>query len=970
MKKRILEWCPFQVAVLLCLAGCLKEEEFRQAEDELTGTVVSGKTTVTFDALRTGSKSSMSPEEDRIDNLAIAVFKDGKLDSYGYVVGEESITFELLEGQSYNIYASANTGEFYQIPEESDFLNICTVMTYDISEFSDRLPMCWSRKGVKVTESSQSVGMEMERLVSKIHFSVNKDLLEGLEVTAARLCQGAMAVYPFRWENGNQAIEEDGTIDGDYASEEDLQVLNDGGEIVFYALENCQGDLLPDNTDQWAKVPDNMDYLAYLCTYLEVECRFKEGFLYEGDVTYRFYAGTDNCRNFDVRRNTEQHISLTLSRDGLYRISWMVEPYISVRDGYAAGYLVEGNHPVGGLYAGEVIRYGAVLSDGLAEVLGDGILDCRIVFEADGDGGMIEFGGLEEGPGTDMYCATGTALLPGTGKILLTDRNGVRIATLEDNVRVLTPSMGFSLRESVGDDEKGFLLTSPPQCRINGGNLIFHLYLTDSDGHNLNKSAGAGFDLGVFNFPGTHLNGIPEGIGTESLSVSQTSGRSNSGGPAVTYYVRCDNDGSDPDLNDRLCSLLSGTRSITFDVNEDNLGIWGEGEFEFEVPEAVLTLVDNGWAGYHDTQMSVIVDNPSGLPLQIILWQFISSGQMWTGAGFSQNETWLEENVTIDEFGYIGTVFYPTASVNGITDWDKVSVGGRGGTILAESNGRGSSHILLPDGKEVYPVNGLTSETLRKSLVHYKLESNEMYNMFSVSPSIVPVRFIDSLSDGSEVYNIMYGSDSNGFNDQGVFGDGIGHFNNMSATKLENLCGKHLNGDTGLSIRIDSSGNIYAKTGSGSLTLSFSIKGTADGYVLTYPNGTWGKGQDNYCTANSSAVTGTFTIGSTETLVDSQTVAGIFDKIYAQTFFDSYNKIGSSNNYQHSAHPTNLSLTIMAKLAGAGTAEGYMPVKGSVSGESASYYHAQEGNTYSVGITSAFPTMRFAEVTEKASGDS
>lgn len=965
MGKNVLLKCLIPAVLLLCLPGCMREELPHCEVERPAEEVASGKSKVTFNVMRTGVKSSINPEEETIENFAIAVFKDGNLDNYGYAEGAESITLELLAGQSYNIYATANTGRPNFQTKESDFLNICTLVISDIAELGDCLPMSWNRKNVQITGTSQSVQMEMERMVSKIFFSVNKDLLAGIEVTSARLCQGASAVYPFRWERGNVATEEDGTIDGDYASAEDLKILNDGGEIVFYAIENCQGDLLPDNTDQWSKVPDSLDYGADLCTYLEVGCRFREGFLYEGDVTYRFYAGMDNCRNFDIRRNIEQHISLTLSQDGLYRISWMVDPKISIRDGFAAGYLLEGNHPVNGLYAGEVIRYGVTLSDELAGMIGEGISDCRIVFVPDDRDGMIVFGELEEEDAkVNAYSASGTAIRPGTGTLLLTGSSGSRLATLDNNVQILTPSMDFSLRESVGDDDNDFLLYSVPQCRLNGGDLVLHLYLLDQDRRNLNRTSGAGFDLGVFNFPATHLNGIPEGIGTDKLSVSTTNGSSNSGGPAVTYNVHCDNDGSDPELNDRLASLLSNARSITFDAVETNIGMQKVGKFEFEIPEAVLTLVDNGWAGYHDTQMSIIVDNPSRLPLDIVFWQFMSSGQMWTGAGYAQNETWLAGNVTIDEFGYIGTVYTPTASVNGMTDWYKVCVGGRGDTIRAENNERGSSHITA-DGKEVYPVNGVTSETLRKALVHYKLESNEMYNMLNVSPSAVPVRLIDNLSDGSEVFNIMYGSDSNGFNDQGIFGGHIGYFNNMSARKVENLTGKHQTGDTAIYIRIDSSGKIYAKTGSGTLQLAFSIKGTANGYVLTYPNGTWGKRQDNYCTANISTITGTFTIGSTETLIDSQSVQGIFDKIYAQTFFDSYNKIGSANNYQHSAHPTSLSLTIQARLAGTSTEEGYIPVSVNVTGSSATYYHAQEGNNYSVSVTSSFPTMRFATVTEK-----
>ena len=39
-------------------------------------------------------------------------------------------------------------------------------------------------------------------------------------------------------------------------------------------------------------------------------------------------------------------------------------------------------------------------------------------------------------------------------------------------------------------------------------------------------------------------------------------------------------------------------------------------------------------------------------------------------------------------------------------------------------------------------------------------------------------------------------------------------------------------------------------------------------------------------------------------------------KIYAQTFFDSYNSIGSSNSYQHSAHPISLEVSLRFSLSG------------------------------------------------------
>ena len=79
------------------------------------------------------------------------------------------------------------------------------------------------------------------RLVSKIRFRIDSDALAGLRVTAVRLCNGAASVTPFRLNGhgGSKVTSASEVTTGDYASESDLQSLNAGGEVHFYALENC-----------------------------------------------------------------------------------------------------------------------------------------------------------------------------------------------------------------------------------------------------------------------------------------------------------------------------------------------------------------------------------------------------------------------------------------------------------------------------------------------------------------------------------------------------------------------------------------------------------------------------------------------------------------------------------------------------------------------------------------------------------
>ena len=70
---------------------------------------------------------------------------------------------------------------------------------------------------------------------------------------------------------GNRAVDATEVGTGDYASEADVTLLNEGQEISLYVLENRQGTLLPSNEDPWRKVPDSLDEtVAACCTYLEV----------------------------------------------------------------------------------------------------------------------------------------------------------------------------------------------------------------------------------------------------------------------------------------------------------------------------------------------------------------------------------------------------------------------------------------------------------------------------------------------------------------------------------------------------------------------------------------------------------------------------------------------------------------------------------------------------------------------------
>ena len=122
----------------------------------------------------------------------------------------------------------------------------------------------------------------------------------------------------------------------------------------------------------------------------------------------------------------------------------------------------------------------------------------------------------------------------------------------------------------------------------------------------------------------------------------------------------------------------------------------------------------------------------------------------------------------------------------------------------------------------------------------------------------------------------------------------------------------------------------------------------ASGYVQTTPNGTWGKKVDNYCTSKVTKQMKDITLGTNSVVVDGNAIKEAMNAIYAQSFFDSYNSIGSSNSYQHCAHPTSLEVSLRFSLSD-DSAMRMIPITVS-SPAMVNFYHAQETVTYSVTV--------------------
>lgn len=886
-------------------------------------------------------KSAVSPEEDAVENLNLYAFADGKLIAAEYYSGDIKPSMKLFFGQRYNLYAIANVGQQEAPVDEDEFLDACHCVIDGIEDLGKSIPMAWSKVDYVVANLGERVCIKLERLAAKLLFSVEKSALRGLEIDYVRLRQCSSVVWPFKSAEGSFVDDPGDVFDCDYASEADLSVLNAGGQVQFYMLENCQGMILSGNTDPWAKVPDNIAPKSEVCTYLEVGCTFKDGYFYSGTVTYRLYLGQDSVSDFNVKRNTVLNASLYLTDDALAQVSWRVEADVAVNEGYAGGWLSRGRHGIDDLYVGEKFVYTVTLADEMMTHLnGDpkNALLC-VMGEDTQSKDVFRFGEFEQTDSFDGGCSfevQALCLKPASGTLCLMDNNGKLLTVLDDFV-VQKPRLRATETQPYGE-----LMEVEPDVpliafQINDNYYHCDLYLVDNDGYNLNTNLGCGFDVSLFDLSVEVDMAADDVCEALDFRIDENNGE----GTFATFYGRCQNDGEDDERNDNLLGYVTSGQVLDLRFVERNFGIESTLESCLDYMPMTLTLVDNGWAGYADCQLSLLVDNPSHLPVKVHCWQLNKARDTYNS---------IYRNEAVERYG----VDYAREC------YDYVCGDYSSGAMPLYCSGA----VIDVCDSRAYPMPELSTDLISYALSYdYMTQSALMHQVdaaFGDGSPISKLQIVNKLSDGSTKYNLIYSNnaDSGGWNDRGVWLYTSGKLLVRPGIELDGMSGVmplSLSGFSQLqgariSVSYDAQAqNLCASVNSNKLKnfkLNTEIVINASGYVQTTPNGTWGKTVDNYCTARVSKEVKNIVLNSTATAIDGNAIKEAMNAIYSQTFTDSYNMIGSSNSYAHNAHPTSLEVSLRFSL-GDGCSSKMAPIVVSLPA-SIDFYHSQEQLDYSV----------------------
>lgn len=309
MRRRII----LLTGLLLAAVSCAKDES--QAETRAVGDEVEIEIGVNE---MTPVKSSIHADVSGVYDWNLYAYLNGSLYLERYSADGDRI--RLASGCEYHFYVLANAGKIKAPQNEKDIEKLEFRATGLDSFNENGFPMCCSDI-IEVSDSDTKLEFYLEKLVSRYDFKINDKYLDktSFSISSVSVCQSALNVFPFVSSSAATTVG-----DCDFASEEDVAALAGGGTVSFYMLENCQGNLLPGNRDEWKKVPENIKGKQNLCTYLSVKGKWaKPGA--DADIEYRMYLGNDNHSDFNIVRNRTYQVSLNLTDDGSSRVSWRVE---------------------------------------------------------------------------------------------------------------------------------------------------------------------------------------------------------------------------------------------------------------------------------------------------------------------------------------------------------------------------------------------------------------------------------------------------------------------------------------------------------------------------------------------------------------------------------------------------------------------------------------------------------------------
>lgn len=255
---------------------------------------------------------------------ALAFWTEASLDGAGEVSCDIG---GIIPGRDYLIYAIAgidiegDIGTLFATVSQAESFTLSKEM---ISE-QECIPYAHVPSSYTFVAKGGKYEVPLKRILAKYNFRLDRSRMTGsFTATSLTVRQSPGLTRPLLAENSasSPAL----LKDGDAAAPEEMSILNEGGTVSCYLLENCHGDVFPGNGDPWGKVPENMGGgTGNLATYVEICGNYHGDNISVTGLKYRFFLGEDAVSNCDVRRNTVRTVTLSLTDENtVLKESWKV----------------------------------------------------------------------------------------------------------------------------------------------------------------------------------------------------------------------------------------------------------------------------------------------------------------------------------------------------------------------------------------------------------------------------------------------------------------------------------------------------------------------------------------------------------------------------------------------------------------------------------------------------------------------
>lgn len=298
-------------------SGCSRENGLHNMEVEY-GKKDTVKIDVNFKLSGIESKSEVEVNDVLVEDVNVFVVDEmGSVIYKGYHTTAVEMEFGAYENMLYSVYAIANAGEaldgknveeieglVYSIPDISHITTTAGAVL--MSGKTD--PQVFGN-----TNETQSVTVYLTRCVAKVQLTADySQLNDDVEITVTKVqLRNAPACVNLFGES--KITKKSNSMDGEAVIRPSATDLSRG--LVFYQFENLQGTLQPGNTSQQEKQWSASNPYSDICSYIELKATYSSPRKY-GDILYRFYLGTDMVTNYDVKRNTQQNITVSFINDG------------------------------------------------------------------------------------------------------------------------------------------------------------------------------------------------------------------------------------------------------------------------------------------------------------------------------------------------------------------------------------------------------------------------------------------------------------------------------------------------------------------------------------------------------------------------------------------------------------------------------------------------------------------------------